>query len=356
MRLFILAICLCFTAGVFGQQMVPSPSQALQFMKEAKYTEAEVVWTTILKRNPRDLEALKERATCYIQLERYPESIQDHLQALKQVSSPDLFGQLGYVYLQNSDTKSARIYLEKAIASDSTDMSFVYNLGLSYQIDKEFDRAITYYNYVLKRFPDSQISMKGKARCLLALELYDQAGEVINSFFAAGYFHREMIGMRGDLRFHKEEYEKALADYSRAALSSMGDVYFYAKAALCLSQLHLYAEEVDLRKQILQFIVGPIQNNPERADAYMRLGLAQIQSGEFDDAEESINESLKQDDKLGLSYFYRSLIRVKSKNFEDGCLDLNKAKQLLPNESERFDGFYADDEFEEFMDYCNPNP
>jgi tetratricopeptide (TPR) repeat protein len=171
-------------------------------------------------------------------------------------------------------------------------MSFVYNLGLSYQIDKEFARAITYYNYVLKRMPDSQISMKGKARCLLALELYEQAGEVINTFFAAGYFHREMIGMRGDIRFHEAEYEKALADYSRAAISGMGETYFYAKAALCLSQLHLYAEEVDLRKQILQLIVGPTQNNPERADAFMRLGLAQIETNELEEAEEKFKDAL----------------------------------------------------------------
>ena len=333
--------------------------KAKSFFEKGNYKEAVSVLTLALKINPKDEKALKNRAISYERLQKFDLALKDNLELLKYEKSGETHGSIGYDYLWLDKYDEAKKYLNQAIKLIPNNIIYRYNLALSYQYGKNFDEAIKYYDEVLKISPEHSPSQISKTRCLLELNQFEKASSVVDTFFINKSFDVEMLFLRGDIKKHFGKNEEALNDFNRALAISPDDPTFLNRAADCLSDLKFYGEEVALRRRMIDLSIKLGEKDDFKALNFGMLGIAQNNALLWEDALESFNAGLKLDSTANAAsiYFYRSIVKVKLKDNEGACNDLKKAQELNPTEADDYENYFADDaEFEEFFEYCVPNP
>lgn len=79
--------------------------------------------------------------------------------------------------------------------------------------------------------------------------------------------------------------------------------------------------------------------------------------GLHSEAKESLDKSIILYSKDPIAFFYRNIVNAILGDNEGGCLDLNKAKDISPDDALEFNQFFIDrEEFEEFVEMCISTP
>ncbi len=357
MKYLFLALLLSLSFTSFTQTAEVYKTKAQQFFEVGKYKEAISNLTLALKINPKDEKSLRNRAMCYERNEQFELSLKDYIELLKYDQSGETHGAVAYEYMLLNKDKEARPYLIQAISLKPQVTTYRYNLGLTYQSEKDYEQAIKYYNEGLKISPD-HIRMKvSKSRCLVFLKQFDKAKVVVDSFFIEKNFDSEMFLIRGDVNKYYGKIEDALNDYSRALALMPEDIEVLNRSANCLSELKYYDEEVAIRKRMIDLLFKFEAKSDYKATSLAMLGIAQDAAFLYEDALESFNESIKLDATEASIFFYRGIVKAKLKDNEGACKDISKAKELNPDEAEGYDQYFDDDaDFADFVNYCMPNP
>lgn len=100
---------------------------------------------------------------CYLNLGNYDAAI-DELKSFKsddEVIKPTALGNIGNAYMEKGDMESAAEYYEKAAnASDNdfTSSEYMLRLGISYEMLKNYDKALEVYKNIKKEYPNTFIS------------------------------------------------------------------------------------------------------------------------------------------------------------------------------------------------------
>jgi tetratricopeptide (TPR) repeat protein len=357
MKHLILCILFCLSFNSFSQTAELYKSKAKQFFETGKYKEAISNLNLALKINPKDFKAIKNRAMCYEKLENYDLAVKDYLELLKYDKSGETYGAVAYEYMLLNKDKEAREYLTQAISLEPKVVNYRYNLGLTYQSEKEYEEAINIYNEALKISPNHIRIKVSKSRCLVFLKQFEKARAVVDSFFLEKNFDADMLLIRGDINKHFGKIEDALNDYSRALAILPDDIELLNRSANCLADLKYFDEEVAIRKRTVDLLYKYQEKNDYKALSLAMLGIAQDGALLYEDALESFNESIKLDATEASIYFYRCIVKAKLKDNEGACQDIKKAKELNPDESDGYDQYFEDDaQFTDFVNYCNPNP
>jgi tetratricopeptide (TPR) repeat protein len=352
-----LYILICLSFNSFSQNAELYKTKAKQFFEVGKYKEAISNLNLALKINPKDSKAIKNRAMCYEKLENYDLAVKDYLELLKYDKSGETYGAVAYEYMLLNKDKEAKEYLTQAISLEPKVVNYRYNLGLTYQSEKEYEEAIKIYDEALKISPNHIRIKVSKSRCLVFLKQFEKARAVVDSFFIEKNFDADMLMIRGDINKHFGKTEEALNDYSRALAILPEDIELLNRSANCLADLKYFDEEVAIRKRTVDLLFKYQEKNDYKALSLAMLGIAQDGALLYEDALESFNESIKLDASEASIYFYRSIVKAKLKDNEGACQDIKKAKELNPDESDGYDQYFQDDaEFEDFLEYCMPNP
>ena len=278
---------------------------------------------------------------------------------MKYDQSGESYGSIGFDYFWLEKYDDARKYLKEAIKLLPTNLNYIYNVGLSFQYEKNYDEAIKYYDEVLKISSFHSPSKISKTRCLLYQKQYEKASAQVDSFFINKEFNVEMLLFRGDIKKHYGKNEEALNDFSRAIAIDPNDLIFLNRAANCLEDLEYYDEEVAIRKRLIEVMEKQGETKEYKAISYGLLGIAQHNAYLYEDALESLNESIKLDGTINAAtaLFYRTMVKAKLKDNEGACIDMKRAQDLNPDEAENYENFFADDaEYADFYKYCFPNP
>ncbi len=334
-------------------------AKAEVLFEKGNYKEAVNVLTLALKISPKDEKALRNRAMCYDRLEKFDLALKDNLELFKVDKSARTLGNIGYDYLWLEKYEDARKYLNQAIELSPSDVIFRYNKALTYQYQDNFELAIKTYDEALIVEPNHKPSLFSKTRCLIKLKLFEKASVIVDSFFIQKRFDVEMLMFRGDIKKHFGKIEDALNDYSRAISIQPEDSNLLDRAARCLNELGLYEEEIELRKRDLDVQFKNGENNESKALSFATLAIAQEAAGLFEDALMNYNESIKLENTGGDGriYFIRCILKAKMKDYEGACKDLARTKELNPSDALEYDQYFEEDEeFEEFVKYCMPNP
>jgi tetratricopeptide (TPR) repeat protein len=342
MKKIFLLILVSFAA--FAQTAESYRSKAGTHFENGRFKEAASILTLALKLNPKDAKALRNRAVCY-----------ENLELAKIDPSGETLGAIGFDYLVLEKYEESRKYLRSAIALLPKEINFRYNLGLSYQYEKEYDLAINAYDEAIKVAPYHTPSLISKTRCLLRLKKFDVASALVDSFFFAKRFDTEMLLFRGDIKQHFGSIEAALNDFSRALAITPDDLILLNRSADCLEELGLFDEEVAVRKRIITAMITQGETKEYQAISYFSLGIALNNTFLWEEALENYSKSISLDSSSAIVYFYRSMVKAKLKDHAGACEDLKKAQELNPTEAENYESFFADTaEFEEFYGVCFP--
>jgi tetratricopeptide (TPR) repeat protein len=357
-KLAIIFFCLV-SMTTFAQTSESYRLKAKTYFENGKYNEAITALTSALKLNPKEVKALKNRAICYERIDKYDLALKDNLEVLKYDQSGESYGSIGFDYFWLEKYDDARKYLKEAIKLLPTNLNYIYNVGLSFQYEKNYDEAIRYYDEVLKISPFHSPSKISKTRCFLYQKQYEKASAQVDSFFTNKEFNVEMLLFRGDIKKHYGKNEEALNDFSRAIAIDPNDLIFLNRAANCLEDLEYYDEEVAIRKRLIEVMEKQGETKEYKAISYGLLGIAQHNAYLYEDALESLNESVKLDGSINAAtaLFYRTMVKAKLKDNEGACIDLKRAQDLNSDEAENYENFFADDaEYADFYKYCFPNP
>jgi tetratricopeptide (TPR) repeat protein len=291
-KLTLLFICL-LSFATFAQNATAYKNKAEAFFDKGEYEKAIANLTLALKINPKDDKAIAKRALCYEILDKFDLALKDNLELLKYDKSGGVYGSVGYNYLWLDKYDDARTYLKEAIILLPENVRNRYNLALTYQLQKNYEQAINFYDEALKVSPDHKRSKVSKARCLIFSKQIEKATALIDTFFAAKNFDVEMLVMRADLKKEDNKLDEAFQDYGRALAVLPEDTEILNKYLKCLHALNFHEEEIDVRKREIDVLVKLKESNSDIANSYALLAIAQEESEYLEAALESYNESLK---------------------------------------------------------------
>lgn len=359
MRKLFFFLLFLISINSIAQTAATYKAKAEVFFEKGNYKEAINELTLALKVNPKDEKALRNRAMSYDRLEKFDLALKDNLELFKIDKSARTLGNIGYDYLWLEKYEDSRKYLNLAIDLSPTDVIYRFNKALTYQYEDNLEKAIIMYDEALKVAGNHKPSLISKTRCLLKLNLFDKASVIVDSFFLQKRFDVEMLLFRGDIKKHFGKTEEALSDYSRAIAILPEDLTLIVRAAKCLNELGLYEEEIDLRKRDLDLQFKNGESNESKALSFATLAIAQEAAGYYENALLNYDESIKLETTGGDGriYFIRCILKAKMKDYEGACKDLTKTKELNPTDAGEYDQYFEEDEeFEDFVKYCMPNP
>jgi tetratricopeptide (TPR) repeat protein len=343
--------------ATFAQTAESYHLKAAAHFEKGQYKEAIAALTLAIKINPKDVKAWRNRAITYEKTEKFDLAVKDYLEVAKYDPSGETLGAIGFDYLVLEKYDESRKYLQQAITLLPTNNNFRYNLGLSYQYEKNYALAISAYDEALKVNPYHSSSLISKTRCLLLSKQFDEASAIVDSFFLSKRFDVEMLLFRGDIKLQNGSVEAALNDFTRAIAINPEDLSLLNRKANCLQDLSLFDEEVAVRKRIITIMLQQGDSKELLAISYGLLGLALHYAFAWEEALENFNTSISLDpsSRAATFYFYRTAVKAKLKDLSGACEDLKKAQELNPTEAENYESYFAETaEFEEFYGYCFP--
>ncbi len=156
-RFVLLAIaCLLLPslAQVQGRRGNPY-EQGLELAKDGKYQEAIPFFTKAIATDPRNADALFERAIAYHETGEYDKSIADTTQALKINPEDDTFHyQRGRSWLSKGDANKALADFNEAIRLDKTDdPDYLFYRGQCLETKGEYEKAIADFQKAIRIDP-----------------------------------------------------------------------------------------------------------------------------------------------------------------------------------------------------------
>lgn len=331
--------------------------QGIELAEKGQYSEAITQFTLALNENPKNYAALENRALCYENKRMFRHAIADYQEILKYDKSGITHAKIAYAYLWLNNNLEARKYLEQTILLIPNDEIYLYNLGLTYEKEGDLKMAIQIYKESLRIEPNYLSSLISSARCYISLNEFNKAREIADKFFFDGKSNDEMSKIRGDINFVEGKYELALVDY-KLKLSETPDSYdALINASKCLSEMKSFKEEEVLRKRVLNLAIRYRVNDEEKGQAYSLLGICLQNTKQYEDALENLNASIDLDSTSSNVYFHRAIVKANLSDNDGACTDLEKAKELSPVDSDRFDQYFRDDiQYLEILKNCILKP
>jgi tetratricopeptide (TPR) repeat protein len=174
------------------------------------------------------------------------------------------YQKMGQKALLDGNFKLAVSNLEKAISTDSNDVSTLYMLGYSYYHSSNYKQAVTTFNRVISLKPEetSAYYYRGKARTIMASETKDIANAEREKLLLAAIkdFSKAIQINSEDLKLYQN---RALAyrDYGVFKGQKIPKIYDKAKAA-------------DAFRSCISDFQKVLDNNPGRKDIITQLEYA----------------------------------------------------------------------------------
>ena len=285
--------------------------------------------------------------------------IMDELEILHDINEENLFPDLPGFSIANSVFK---VY--KIASTRSADEH--YKDGLQYREEGKPEQAISQFNRVIEKEPESWIASQASlSRAFsysdlgkhdLAIEDYTQVLKS-QSEYGFGYVQR-------GLSYHAlGKYDEAIADFSKAIKLYPTYVWAYIHRGSSYQAQKKYDKAIDdfntalkhdptddaayaayihrgisygLRNKHDQAIADfteAIKINPQYAEAYCNRGVSYIKINKWREAINDFNKAIELDSQDAEAYHYRGICHLRQGNPQRAILDLNKAIEINPKDA-----------------------
>ncbi|MBD2338553.1 tetratricopeptide repeat protein [Calothrix sp. FACHB-156] len=194
-------------------------------------------------------EAFSDRCLAYLQIQEYQQAIADCTQAINlSPENAEAYINRGLANYRQQDYLSAIADYQQAIALKPADFRAYYNLALAHAATDKYLEAIVDYNLALSQIPPS-------ANLLLA-DIYND---------------------RGLARLQMQDFEAAMADFSKAIQLDVNDYRaYFNRGCACGKKGDNFGALRDFSKVI--------RLNPSNGMAYVNRGVARYQLGYYQGA------------------------------------------------------------------------
>jgi tetratricopeptide (TPR) repeat protein len=267
---------------------------AHNYLNYGQYPEAIKLFTTAIKKNPKDYTIWYGRALAYQRSGMSSKAIRDFKKA--QELNPDvndIWIKLADIYVTMKKYDEAEKNYKKALSNDSKNAHAWSALGIIQAKHKKYNVAIESFTKAIKVQPDSAKSPNNYGIWYSRALAYQREGKLKN----------------------------AIADY-KTALSLKPD---FAEAMINLSSIYNKTKNFKAAAEMNDKVIAL---NPPAASQWYQIGVNCTLSKQYQTAIDCFTNAINLNPKDALSYYKRGLVQFQIKQKNSGCIDLEKSLQL----------------------------
>lgn len=311
---------------------------ALSLHQRGQIGEAEQIYKTILRTQPKYFDAIFALGIVYLQRKEFRAAEKQFGLAIR--INPDnspLHNNLGSALLGLSRPQEALIAYDRAIALDPLNWEAHYNRGNALAALKRFEQALASYDKSIALFPHNAEVHDNRGTTLANLQRFDDALASFTRAIQTNPDHARAYANRAPTHAHFKQYEKALEDYDKAlALDPALDYLFSNRFMMTLFNCR-WDDDYD---KGCRFIIEGIRNKTLKAEPFVLLSLPSTARDQLACAERYIEDKEPPGPRMpwhGRRYTHdRIRIGYVSSDFHNHPVGHLIAGMLEAHDSERF--------------------
>ena len=227
---------------------------------------------------------------------------------------------IGLVYFINISSYKSQLIILTLI---------VFSLGfLSFKRTSVWQNSISLYTDILKKYPNSYEALNGLGAEYMLKKDYNKASLFLNKAIAQSSNYYKPFYNRGLLYARNRDFEKAIADFTKAI-----ELKKYNKAYTARAAAYFELNEID---KAISDAEMALKNNTTNGNTYYVLANCYNQQNELDKALAHYNKAIEYASEDGEIYLKRAILFGKKQNFSACITDLNSAIYYNPNASEAY--------------------
>ncbi len=229
----------------------------------------------------------------------------------KYPKSTDLCNSLGTLNLQMGEDKKGCSFLEKSLQINPDQPMISFNLGNSYSIQKNFPKALEFFNITILKAPDYIDAYIKKGELLTGLKIYNEAIACFKNALKLAPKNLQILNSIGINLLELDEAEDALEYFKQCIKIDKTIAIFYNNAGLAAYKINSFNESIE-------YFNLCINKSPNTGYFYNNRGLSFQALKKLNLAMEDFNKCTSLDPKYPESYWNKSLIHLFQGNYKDG--------------------------------------
>lgn len=297
-------------------------NKGLDALNGGDYVTAADLFSRSLQIKPEFDKALSNRAIAYTHLRRYEEALSDINAAISlSPQNAELFFNKSLIFAGTSQRDSQEVALDRTLAIDSRHAEANYYKGLLAFEQKDYDKAIGYYNVAIDSRPAYAFALNDRASAKRYKD--DIKGSVADYEAAvkADSTQPFIFNNLGSAYRLNNDLENAVKAYSRAlALDPKYLLALINRGVANFDRGQLKQAQVDF-EEVLSI-------DPKSSYAYNNLSSIAIRNKDYKKARELADRAISFDPQNGPAYYNRGIARQMLREEEACCEDWKKAAGL----------------------------
>lgn len=213
---------------------------------------------------------------------------------------------------------------------DITSAQAAWSAGYGYQLKNDTKRAIEYYTMAALLDPTMSQAYCNRALCYEDFNHHDYALEDFSKAIELDPKNDYAFASRAEVNYVLGKYDDCIADARKAIELNKDNAFAYAQLGAALSAQGKYSEAVDAHKSV-------VSRDKSRPVYFKNLALAQIQLKQYDNALESLTDSLAVK-PTGDTYRLRAEVYARKGEFKKALADYSAAIRLNRDDSYALSG------------------
>jgi tetratricopeptide (TPR) repeat protein len=354
--LFILLMPFAFSQADLGHEYL----QGKALLESGEYDSALVYLDKALVLKASDTEVLFNRGMALYKKSQYAMAIKD-FELVEKTSKGKASIWIARCYANLKDTDNCLKALEVHLTSNYRlpESSLMLDKDLTIlENDKKYidfwkngnwytglDKALAEAGYLIKskQYPEAiDILSDGLKKGYRKAPLYAKRAEVyievgnyklalddLNKSLELDQRNSELLAFRGNILYATGKYKAALEDYATAIKLSPDDIRIYVGKAMALNKAGFYDDAIRDMKVYLNYYPG-------YDSAWYHFGMIHFDNGNFFEALNCFNNSLKINQKDARYFAARGATYLKTRTYQYAWKDLAMALDLNPNDSQSY--------------------
>ena len=299
--------------------------KGLTFHKQGQLTDAKLIYESVLKKDPRNLDALNFLGVLALQVGDFHIAIKIITQAIDiEPNSAILFNNLGIAQKSLKHFDKAIINFDKAIHIKPDYAEAHSNLGNALQDLQRSEEALISYEKAIHIKPDYAEALFNSGNALQDLQRLEEAlisyekAIHIKPDYAEAYYNR------GNTLQKLQQLEDALISYDKAIHIKQDYAEAFANRGYVLQTLNKMASAIDSFDKAISI-------NPEYAEAHYNRGCLLQKFEKYDESAASFNNAISLNAQYSEAYFNLGLALIELKEFDAAITNFDKVISIDPN-------------------------
>jgi len=271
---------------------------------------------------PNNDEVYMQKATILSKKGKHVEAIQSLKKALLHTEDKvDIWSLMGMEYLYIDDYENARLSFAKCIDVDYEDYSALYNVVYCFDMEKDYEQAITFLNNYIDKNPYSEVAWHQLGRQYYVMDMFKEA---LTCFDYAVLIDESFIGAYLEKAKTYEQlkmFEDAIDNYMVTIELDDPTAYAYVRVGECYQQLGALEEAIGFYKKA-------VHEDPLLDKGWILLTEAYYTQEDFQKALYYISKALKIDDSNALYWRKYSDINIKLSFYEEAIKGFKRCLEL----------------------------